>query len=75
MTSMTHDETMTRKSDHCKAGPLNTPGTREAEDEILQQTPTPENNAEGLGAKMHSSNEATQQSRKTSFTNFKIAIL
>ena len=32
-----------------KPGHLNTPGAQEAEDDIQQQTPTPENNTQGLG--------------------------
>ena len=43
------DDTTTRKSNQSKAWPSNTPGAREAEDDIQQQTPTPENNAQGLG--------------------------
>ena len=38
------DDTTTRKSDHGKAWPPNTPGAREADDDIHQQTHTPENN-------------------------------
>ena len=30
-------------------GSLNTPGAQEAEDDIQQLTPTPENNTQGLG--------------------------
>ena len=55
------DDTTTIKSDQGKAWPVNTPGAREAEDDILQQTPTPENNTQGLGKQMHNSNEATQR--------------
>ena len=54
------DDTTTRKSDQVKAWPPNTPGAREAEDDIQQLTPTPENNTQGFGEQMHSSNEATQ---------------
>ena len=68
------DDTTTRKSDQGKAWPLNTTGTREAEDDIQQQTLTPENNAQGLGEQLHSSNEATEVSRKTCFTSLKILI-
>ena len=53
---------MTRKSDQGKACPPNGgPGAREAENDIPQQTHTPENNTQGLGEQMHSSNEATQR--------------
>ena len=45
------DDTTTRKSDQGKAWPPNTPGAQEAEDDIQQKTPTPENNTEGLGDK------------------------
>ena len=41
--------------------PPNTPGAQEAEDDIQQQTPTPENPTQGLGEQMHSGNEATQR--------------
>ena len=43
------DDTTTRKSDQGKAWPPDTPGALEAEDDIQQQTPTPENNTRGLG--------------------------
>ena len=43
-----------------KTWPPNTAGARGAEDDMQQQTPTPENNTQGLGEQMHSSNEATQ---------------
>ena len=43
------------------AWPPNTPGARAAEDDIQHQTPTPENNTQGLEEQMHSSNEATQR--------------
>ena len=55
------DDTTKRKSDQGKAWPPNTPGARAAEDDIKQQTPTPENNTQGLGEQMYSSNEATQR--------------
>ena len=42
------EHTTTRKCDQGKAWPPNTPGAREAEDDIQQQTPTPENNTQGL---------------------------
>ena len=51
----------TRKSNRDIAWPPNTPGAREAEDNVPQQTPTPENNTQGLGEQMHSSNEVTQR--------------
>ena len=51
---------MTRKSDQGKAWPPNTPFTREAEDDIQQQMTTLENNTQGLGEQMDSSNKATQ---------------
>ena len=38
-----------------------TPGARVAEDDIQLQTTTAENNIQGLGEQMHSSNEATQR--------------
>ena len=47
------DDTTTRMSDQDKAWPPNTPGAREAEDDIQQQTHTPENNTQGLGEQMH----------------------
>ena len=53
------DDTTTGKSDQGKAWPPNTPGAWEAEDDIHQQTPTPENNTQVLEEQMHSSNEAT----------------
>ena len=55
------DDTATRKSDQGKAWPPNTPCAREAEDDIPQQTPTPENNTRGLGEQMHCNKEATQK--------------
>ena len=55
-----HDTT-TRKSDHVKAWPQNTPGAREAEDDIQQQTPTPENNTQGLEEQMYINNEPAQR--------------
>ena len=45
----------------------NTPGAREAEGDIQQQTPTQENNTQGLGEQMHSSNEATQMCTQDTF--------
>ena len=59
------DEISTRKSYQGKAWPTNTLGAREAEDDIKQQTPKPENNIQGLGEQMHSSNEATQRCPQT----------
>ena len=50
-----------------KPWPPNTPGAREAEDVIQQQTPTQENNTQGLGEQMHSSNEATQRCTQDTF--------
>ena len=41
-------------SDQGKAWPPNTPGAREAEDDIQQKTPIQENNIQGLGEQMHS---------------------
>ena len=38
-------------------------GAREAEDDIQQLIPTPENNTQGLGEQMHSSNEVTKTKR------------
>ena len=52
------DDIMTRK-DQGKSWPPNTPGAQAAEDDIQQQTPTPEKNAQGLGEQLHSSNKAT----------------
>ena len=43
------DDTTARKSDHGQSWPPNTPGGREAEDDIQQQTPIPEKNSQGLG--------------------------
>ena len=40
---------------------MNTPGPREAEDIIQQQTTTPENKTQGLEEQMRSSYEATQR--------------
>ena len=48
-------------SDQGKAWPPNTPGAREAEDDIQQQIPTSENNTQGLGEQMHISSEAIQR--------------
>ena len=56
MTSMTQ-----RQETLIMSWPLNTPGAQEAEDDIQQQTPTPENITQGLGEQMHSSNETTQR--------------
>ena len=55
---------MTRKFDRGKSWPPNTPGAREAEDDIKQQTPTPENNTQGFEEHMDSGNEATEVSTK-----------
>ena len=52
---------MTSTSHQGKAWPPNTPGIREAEDDIQQQTPTPKKNTQELGEQMHGSNEATQR--------------
>ena len=57
MTSMT----TTRKSDQSKVWPLNTPGSTHIE----EHTPTPENNTQGLGEQMHSSNKVTQRCPQT----------
>ena len=66
------DGTTKKKSDRGKAWLPNTSGAREAEDDIQQQTPTPEDNIQGLGEQIHSSNEATDRSvTKTRFTHFK----
>ena len=46
------DDTTTRNFDQDKAWPPNTSGAREAEDDIQQQTLTPENNTHGLGEQM-----------------------
>ena len=56
-----------------KAWPSNAPSAREAEDGIQQLTPTPENNTQGLGEQMHTSNEATRRcpSTKTRFPTSK----
>ena len=43
------DDTTTKNSYHGKAWPPNTPGTREAEGDIQQLTPTPENNNSRIG--------------------------
>ena len=50
-----------------KAWPPNTPGPQEAEGDIQQQTPTPENNTQGLGEQMQNSNEVTQRCPQISF--------
>ena len=52
MTSMTH------RQETLIARPPNTLGGKEVEDGM--QTPTPENNTQGLGEQIHSSNEATK---------------
>ena len=52
MTSTTQQETL--KSP-------NTPGAQEAEGDIQQLTPTPENNTQGLGEQMKNNNEVTQR--------------
>ena len=44
-----------------KAWPLNTTGPQEAESDIQQLTPTPENNTQWLGDQMQNSNEVTQR--------------
>ena len=62
-------------SDHDKTWPLNTPGAQEAEDDIHQQTPTPENNTQRLREQMQNSNEVTEESTNIHFTNLKIPIL
>ena len=56
-----HFDDMIRNSDQDKAWPPNTPGAREAEGDIQQLTPTPENNTQGLGEQMHNSNDVTQR--------------
>ena len=56
------DDTTTRKSDQGKAWSPTTRGARVAEDDIQEQSPTPENNTHGLEERMHSCNEATQRS-------------
>ena len=58
MTSMTQRQ---KKTNQGEAWPPNTPGSREVEDDIQKKTHTPENNTQGLGEQMHSSNEATQR--------------
>ena len=40
---------------------IRAPSARVPEDDIQQQTPTPDNNTQGLREQMHSSNEATQR--------------
>ena len=55
------DDTTSRKSDQDKAWSPNAPGARKAEDDIQQETPTPESNTEGFGEQMHSGNEETQR--------------
>ena len=55
------DDTTTIISYQDKAWPPNAPGAREAEYDIQRQTPTPENNTQGLGEPMHNSNEAAQR--------------
>ena len=55
------DDTTTRNSDQVKAWPPYTPGAQEAEGDIQQLTPTPENNTQGLGEQMQNSNEVTQR--------------
>ena len=52
---------MTRNYGKGKAWPPNTPGAREAEDDIQQLIPTPENNAQGLEDQMDNSNEGDIQ--------------
>ena len=58
-----HDvvDTTTRTLIRAKACPQNTPDAPESEDDIQQQTPTPENNSEGFLEQMRSSNEVTQR--------------
>ena len=51
------DNTTTRKSDHDKARPPNTPDAQEAEDGIQKQIVTPETNTQGLGEQIRSSIE------------------
>ena len=55
------DDTTTRKSDQGNVWQPNTPGAREAEDDIQQLAPTPENNTQGLGEQMY--RIATKQHR------------
>ena len=52
------NETTTRIADQGKVWLPNTPGAREAEYNIQRQTPTPENNTQGLGEQMHIGNKA-----------------
>ena len=49
-TALPHDvdDTTTKNSDRDKDYPPNTPGPHEAEGDIQQLTPMPENNTEGL---------------------------
>ena len=53
--------TMTSNFDQGKAWLPDTPGARKVKDDIEQLTPTPENNTQGLGEKMHHFNEATHR--------------
>ena len=48
---------MARNYDQDKSWLPNTPGTREAEGDIQQLTPTPENNTQGLREQIRYSNE------------------
>ena len=53
------DDTMTRNSDRDTAWLQSTPGAQEAEGDIQQLTPTPENNTQGFGEQNQNSNEVT----------------
>ena len=66
---------MARNSDRDKTWPPNIPGTQDAEGDIQQLTPTPENSIQGLGEKRQNSNEVTQEYTNIRFTNLKILIL
>ena len=55
------DDTTTRKSYQGEARPLNTPDAQEAEDDIQQLTPTPQNNTQGLGKQMQNNNAVTRR--------------
>ena len=54
------DDTTTRNTDQDKAWPPNTPEAQEAEGNIQQLTPIPENNVQGIGEQMQISNKVTQ---------------
>ena len=52
--------TQPHETDRDKAWPPNTPCAQDAEGDIQQLSPTPENNTYGLGEQMQNRNEVTQ---------------